>query len=242
MGSRGSAMTCRDVQEMLGAHLDGELENARAAEVEAHTGSCADCSAAYAQLSDLGGMLRDAVLLPAEIAEAEGRFDGLWAGIEAGLTAGTTDPAERPGLWRRLHVWWAAQPRQIWAPAMAAAAILLVVFALVLGRSGPDAEPGGETPGVKNIAHAPAGELPPFAGPRVLRPMVAESPEGGDPVSPAPRRRDREEMVAHNEAFIVSYEVDRGIVLIDHDPEEPDQPIVVWHLLPEDVEADGDPI
>ena len=247
MEARGAAMRCRDVQELLSAHLDGELEGARAAEVTEHTDSCPACAAEVQRLSALDGMLRDALFQPAEIAEEAGRFDQLWEGIAAEIgdelspSSAQPTPTPAPSFWQRARAWWAAQPRQAWVPAMAAAAVLLIMVALVVSRTGDSGSTDGGGPTAPTVARAPVSELPPFAGPRIVKPeapMVAEPKTG-----PAPRRRAPEEMVAsRNEAFIVDYEVDRGIVLIDQDPDEPDQPMVVWHLMPEDVEGNGDSI
>ncbi len=52
-------MICRDVEARLGAHLDGELDAAEAAEVRAHLETCAACAALLERHQTLRAAVRD---------------------------------------------------------------------------------------------------------------------------------------------------------------------------------------
>lgn len=262
-------MNCHEITERLDAWLDGELEGPDAVTVEQHVADCGDCGTLVEERTALSTLLRDALVLPAEIAAREGRFDGLWDRIEARIAEVPSaavaaarnrtveaepfardayvlqpQPIPAPSLWKRVAVWWAErfEQRQAWVPALAAAAALVIMVALIADRKGTgEGTPGASPSGASLVAEAPTSELPPFAEPRLAghdgAPESQRHVAGGE----APRRRDAEEMVArNNEAFVVSYEVDRGIVLIEQ-PDGTEQPMVVWHLMPEDNEgAEGD--
>jgi anti-sigma factor RsiW len=51
-------ITCKSALSLIEPYLDGELDAAQKAEVEAHLNQCADCPAAYRRLSELGTDLR----------------------------------------------------------------------------------------------------------------------------------------------------------------------------------------
>jgi anti-sigma factor RsiW len=51
-------ITCKSALSLLEPYLDGELDAAQKAEVEAHLNQCASCTAAYRRLSELGTDLR----------------------------------------------------------------------------------------------------------------------------------------------------------------------------------------
>jgi anti-sigma factor RsiW len=51
-------MTCKIALSMMEPYLDGELDAAQKAEVEAHLDECANCPAVYRRLSELGTDLR----------------------------------------------------------------------------------------------------------------------------------------------------------------------------------------
>jgi len=234
-------MKCQEITERLDAWLDGELDEAESTRVGRHVAECAACGEVVAGRRELTGLLREGLAYPAEAAAGVGRFEGLWERIAAETTALQPQPSPAPSLWQRLSAWWAdrVENRQAWVPAFAAAAALVVMVGLFTARLTGD----GDGP---RVTAAPTAELPPFAEPRVAelsddaRVPQRQLAEG----TAAPRRRGSEEMVARaggNETFVVSYEVDRGIVLIEQ-PEEADAPVIVWHLLPEDVEGDEDSI
>lgn len=227
-------MDCREIRDSLDAFIDGELEKNQAAAVEAHLEGCEACHGEFLASSGLSDLLREGLTDVAHAAADEaaeaGRFESMWANIEAEITAPEQSTATAPGLWERLRTWWSEQMQQpVWIPAAAAAATLVIILGLVIARQQPsvgsDAAPGA-------VASAPVEELPPFAEPRLEPKAVADNTTIKPKVQP--RRREAEGMVAHNEAFIIDYEVDRGIVLIDQDPDEPDQPMVVWHIVDED--------
>lgn len=70
-------MTCREAQQLLSAHIDGEVEATRAAEVEAHLGACFACREELAALRRTSRLLRalpaarlEVDLAPAAVARA----------------------------------------------------------------------------------------------------------------------------------------------------------------------------
>ncbi|CAA9300972.1 MAG: hypothetical protein AVDCRST_MAG11-823, partial [uncultured Gemmatimonadaceae bacterium] len=68
-------MTCTDLEQQLGAYLEGDLDDAAHAAFERHLAACAHCTALVA---DLERIATDAVALP-RVAPAR----DLWAGIDA---------------------------------------------------------------------------------------------------------------------------------------------------------------
>lgn len=243
-------MRCQEASEHIGAYFDGELPEGQALTVAEHLDECSNCGELSAGFGALHGLLQSGLVQPGERAAKEaaaaGAFDTLWTRIESEIAtaAPAVVPREEaaPSWWQRfvdtLRRGW-----PVWVPAAAAAA-LIAFFGLRGGLfDSVDAPDDKNTP---QVAEMPVDELPPYAGPRIAPEAVAKTTDD-EAIEPAPRRRGvrrpPEGMVAKNEAFIVSYEVERGIVLIDSDPDEPDQPMVVWHFLPEDEgEADEGPI
>jgi hypothetical protein len=226
-------MTCRDITERLGAYADRELDESQAAALGEHVESCRACATRLQEYQSVTGLLRAAVMEPADEAAADGRFDRIWENVQAAMSQ------QRPSFAERIRAWWDAQ-RAVLVPALAGAAAILVLGGLWLRQSADEAPPAAEAP--RLVAHAPVRELPPFAPPRLAAEgrAVAEAPQPapGRRDQPAPRRREPERMVAFNEAFIVDYEVERGTVIVESHPEEPDLPVVVWHFL----EDNGEPL
>lgn len=58
-------MTCREVQPLLSAWLDGELDRGRHAEIEAHRRTCAACAAATNRIEQLSAAVAAAPYYPA---------------------------------------------------------------------------------------------------------------------------------------------------------------------------------
>lgn len=110
--------TCEVWGDRLQGLIDGELDAAHAAEVEAHLATCADCAADYGAALQLRGALR------AEAVYARAP-DRLLARLDAAVSAATAPVSLRKP---------AARPREraFWAVGGAGAA-LLACAALVLG-------------------------------------------------------------------------------------------------------------
>lgn len=108
---------CQEMQLLIQADLDGELQPAEAARVAAHLETCPACARLQQQLMALSGQLRER--LPRHRAP-----EPLRATIRRRLAA--QDPAAR---------------RRRWPLAAGALAAGLALFALLPGTGGPDATP-----------------------------------------------------------------------------------------------------
>ncbi len=209
-------MKCAEVKDLLGAFVDGELEADEAQAVAAELERCETCRADVERLR-LG---REALIAAMEQEADEVSFDGLWDRIAARI-----EPVAPPLPWSarlraRLGEFWARRRFVLMPAAGLAAAAILAVVVLTGGPTPPPAQPGGvEPPTLARI-----GRGAPDAVASEGRPLRRRAPEG---------------MVASNEAFIEQYEVEAGTVVIDQDPEDPNQPLIVWHFLPEDAGAPG---
>jgi anti-sigma factor RsiW len=113
-------MKCEECQQLLEEYLDGELEMRAAAQVNAHTNNCSDCSKVYQEFRQeqeaYARYQRDIEVTPA-----------LWAGVEARIRQEKIARSSRPfiaGLRERLAELFAT-PR--FSPALAAALVLLAV-------------------------------------------------------------------------------------------------------------------
>lgn len=110
---------CPDWQDRLQGLVDGELDAAHAAEVEAHLATCAACSEAYAQALKLRTALRGEGVRAATP-------DRLAARLDAAVRAAAA-PAPKPASrWRRLD-------RALWGAggaglALAACAVLAIAI------------------------------------------------------------------------------------------------------------------
>ena len=102
-------MNCDEVQRWLPAHLDGELDLARDAEVAAHVQSCVACAARLQQQRVLRQLLQDKLPRWTPPASLEGK-------IRESLAAAHTAPKAPPRV-SRFPI------ASIWLPLSAAAAI-----------------------------------------------------------------------------------------------------------------------
>lgn len=231
-------MKCKDVQGVLEAFLDGELAPARRAEVEDHLAACDPCAEELAELATVGRLVRESIDLRVAEAVETGAFDGLWGRIAKEIA-----PVPEPStFWERLFGGLWERQRAFLVPAVAAAAVLAIMVGLVATRTG-ERDNGSGPEGETIAATAPVEELPPYAAPSIAPPESAVAATGGAPGgNAAPGRRGREEAVAQTQAIIVAYEVDAGIVVIDSETDDPDQPVVVWHFMPEDEKDGGGPM
>ncbi len=134
----------------LSAYVDGELDAARGAEVEAHVTACSACAAL---LADLRGLMGAAASM-----EDRGPQADLWPAIRRRIEAGGARvvPLEQGA---RLH---RARRFSFTWTQLAAASVALVVIgggAVWLAVSGRTALPGGAPATVAERASAPAGEV-----------------------------------------------------------------------------------
>lgn len=207
-------MNCTDLKEHLMPFADGELEPRLAAEVEKALTDCPEAREELAEIRRIGALSRHAFLAPVEAVNLAGVYDGVMARLQAENAAERKQ--EQPGVWARF-VSWCSEVIRFERPmvlAGAAAAALAVVIGFSLSGGAPTPGPGG-----------PGGNGPSVAGP-------------GDPVEM--KRRGAEEEVkaaGKHTAFVEHLEADKGKAYVEFDQNDPEAPMVLWHL----VEDDGAP-
>ena len=116
-------MSCQTTQKLLDGYLDGELDLVRNVEIEEHLGDCPACSEAYENRQALRSAVRAGAPYFKAPAALEKRVRS------AVREASKAEPAPRVGSWRWLSV-----------ATVAAAVILVLVWALVPGLRGPSGE------------------------------------------------------------------------------------------------------
>ncbi len=110
---------CADWQDRLQGLIDGELDAAHAAEVEAHLATCADCSSAQRDALALRDVLR------AENARTRAP-DRLLTRLDAAVSAATEPSRPRPAVRPRERAVWAFGG----AGAALAASAVIAIFAI----------------------------------------------------------------------------------------------------------------
>jgi hypothetical protein len=94
------AMSCENFSDVLSAYLEGELDAAQRAAVEAHAASCAECGTL---LSEIQHITTEAATLPVLTPSRD-----LWSGIEARIETPVISIAQRPQPLVRSRQWLAA--------------------------------------------------------------------------------------------------------------------------------------
>lgn len=116
-------MTCREVGNLLGPFIDGELDSPQHETISLHVASCSACAAAAEREGELGRLV--ASTLKGELSRVD--FSGFWDALEQRLAL-----EERPASWlervRRYVQETALVPRLALAGAFAAAVLLSAVF------------------------------------------------------------------------------------------------------------------
>ena len=137
-------------------------------------------------------------------------LEGLWASIEDELEFEAA-PARRPSLVGRLHAWWqnAWETRRL---EMALGAMAGACAILV---------------GVWVVGSIPA--TGPTADPAI--PHLADITGTNGAAKPGPQQAD-------NRLIVEATEVREGVVIIDADPDDPNAPTVVWHLMDDEMEEE----
>ena len=206
-------MNCSDLKNHLMPYADGELEPALAVEVEQALGDCPECREELAEIHRIASLSRVAFLAPVEAASLAGVYDGVMARLMAEDRATALSPnrsvTEPPGLWARFTRWASEVVRFERPLVLAGAAALAVAVVAGITLSG-----GADKPGV------------PSAG---LNPGVATVDE--------PRRRGAEEEVkamGRNGAFVEHIEAQKGKAFVEFDKNDPEAPMVLWHVVEED--------
>jgi anti-sigma factor RsiW len=118
-------MSCRDVDRLLTAFVDGELDPARASAVRGHTRTCERCAGLVAH--EL--RVRDGL---GSLAAAEPPAE-MWTGIQARLAEAEIADAARSRWW----VWWQGVRPLAYAGALAAVTAALAIAYVVGSRPRP---------------------------------------------------------------------------------------------------------
>jgi len=142
-------MTCQELDARLDDWVDGALDTAAAAAVEAHLAGCAACRDAERRLRQV---VAHAAALPRSVAPPR----DLWPGIERRI--------ERASAWAWLTGW--GQPL-----ALAAAAVVVIGTAAVVWR----AQPPAPVSVVEIPVASPRLENVSLAGPSVADPELARA-------------------------------------------------------------------
>ncbi|HUL80223.1 MAG TPA: zf-HC2 domain-containing protein, partial [Vicinamibacteria bacterium] len=162
-------------RERLSAYLDGELEVAERAAVEAHLAACDECTAF---LADLAAIDAEASGLPADA--PEGYFERFPSRVVARL-----EMARRP--WRP----------PLWTWAAAAALLLVVVTPLTLREKRapgppPPAPEASAVPRTAPLLHDGRGPVAPEQESKAARPQPAGAPFAVAPLPRAAKSAPRE--------------------------------------------------
>jgi len=204
-------MNCTDLKQHLMPFADGELEPALAAEVEKSLGDCPESREELAEIRRISNLSRAAILAPVEGARLAGVYDGVMARIQAEDRAAAPRRVEevQPSLWARITKWFgevASFERPMVLAGAAALAVAVVVGVTLSGGAGQSGVPGaGPNPGVATVDE--------------------------------PKRRGAEEEVktmGRNTAFVEHLEAQKGKAYVEFDKNDPEAPMVLWHVVEED--------
>jgi anti-sigma factor RsiW len=114
------SLWCLWVRRSLDPYVDGALSPSTARRVERHLGGCAACTAQTGQAKALRGLVKSAVLHP-----AEPDWAGFWTGVRLGIAKGSPPPVRDP--------WWFPLWRPVWGhPRLALSGALAAGLALTL--------------------------------------------------------------------------------------------------------------
>lgn len=213
-------MNCQEVHEQLHPFLDGELPPSEAALLEQSLGDCPDCQTELAEMRAVRSLAREAFETSSARAVEAADFSDLFGGVMARLEAegalrtapeAAAEPAvaasrREPSLLDRLMVWF-GQALTFEQP-MASLGLAAIVALMGAGVYWMQTQ-GGAGPGLDTA-------------PRI-------SHQGDTPRGPTPRRGM--ELEHRNAADVESVEVAAGRVEIDDATEDPDKPMVVWHIV-----------
>ncbi|MGI6642496.1 MAG: DUF4349 domain-containing protein [Bacillota bacterium] len=117
-------MNCRDFQELLSAHIDGELSAEETECLRRHIRECSECRQVLNELS----LVKSALSSLPEIEISEDLHDKVMAAIAA-ETESSRSPGQEwvrrfEGIWRRFARWGFRQ----WAPVLAGAMVLVIAI------------------------------------------------------------------------------------------------------------------
>lgn len=199
-------MTCTELKQHLMPFADGELEPSLAAEVERALADCPDCRQELDEIRRISAVSRHAFLAPVEAVSLAGVYDGVMARLAAESRASRRADAES-GAWARFTKWLGEVVRFERPMVLAGAAALALALVVGLSLAGDSGVPGTVGPGV-NIAR-----------------------------TDEPRRRGAEEEVkamGRNTAFVEHLEAEKGKAYVEFDKNDPEAPMVLWHVVEEE--------
>jgi anti-sigma factor RsiW len=123
--------SCSAVSKLLEKYFDQEVTDEERSLVEAHLLDCHACQDVLKSMEKV----RDVVKAPVEEAVEKEDFPWLWQKIERRIRS-----EKKPTFWETLRSWLQISPpfqRKVWIPAVAAAAIILVITIPLLFKKTP---------------------------------------------------------------------------------------------------------
>ena len=190
-----------ELKTHLMPYADGELDPELRAQVDAALAQSPELREELAEIQRVSAFSRVAALAPADNVSFAGLYDGVMARLAAEDKALAKS---KPGAWARFTAWCGEVvrfERPLVAAGFAAAALAAVIG---LSMSGGSSAPGA-TP---TIASGPEKDL-------------------------RPRRGAEEEvkMLGRNNAFVESLEAQKGKAYVEFDKNDPEAPMVLWHVV-----------
>ncbi|MBP2673725.1 MAG: Anti-sigma factor [Deltaproteobacteria bacterium] len=174
-------MDCREIRANLAAYHDGELAPADRARVEAHLGGCGECAAILARLA----------AIDADV-DVPDPGPGYWERFNRRVMDRLEKDAAVPGTVLRPKRGWARRQLPYFIPAVAAAALLLVVvrqtgmdpFSRTASpppalQSAPQTFPKAEGPGAPPAAPSPKAKIAARRAAPKESPSAVLTDEGG---------------------------------------------------------------
>lgn len=197
-------MNCERVAELLQSYFDGELEPGLSDQVAAAIEGCPHCQDELAFLVQMREAIREPILR--ELNEVS--FQGMWERIDAQLVASPT-AAEQPVT--------AAAAK----PTHESPGLLERIGGLMSGLFARPAFAGAV--GVCAVA---------LVGYWVVggSDSAQHQPQVGGGVQVATQGGSENSDALNNLAFVSSVTVSSGSVFIDQDPNDPEAPVIVWHI------------
>jgi anti-sigma factor RsiW len=204
-----------DIDKELNLYLDERLSPEEARSVEERLERDPEYRRRFEALARVPEAFSQ-VFEPAE----EPDFDALWSGIEARLDEEASPEAASAPVEERAPWWhWLLQP--VVGLAVVTAIGLITVW--MVGHSyGPGPMPG---PGARTAVAVSDGQT--------VSPKDGEA-ERIAPVVPRGERRQlvQEQRAPRVLAIVESYDVSRGVVVVNAPSGSPKQPLVIWHIVP----------
>jgi anti-sigma factor RsiW len=190
-----------ELKTHLMPYADGELDPELRAQVDAALAQSPELREELAEIQRISAFSHAAAFASAENVSFAGLYDGVMARIAA--EAKVVAPA-KPGVWARFTAWCGEVVR--FERPLVAAGFAAAALAAVIGIS----MSGG-------------------AGAPTATPTVANGPEK----DLRPRRGAEEEvkMLGKNNAFVESLEAQKGKAYVEFDKNDPEAPMVLWHVI-----------